>query len=149
MGENFQSEVKVDLPEALILGSSTDGIGWFPKAKAILEIKSISEAGFSKLNSPKEEHIIQSMGIYATALDAPFVSLLYVSKAFGSPMKEFVLQYDSKIYKRWVRKKAQKVEESLELGHPPVADANKYECKDCGYSYFCPQSLSSKDRFRR
>jgi len=138
LGENFKDEVRVDLDEAFVINSRTDGVCVLPTARVLLEIKSIGKE-FDRLTEPKPEHLTQAMGIYATALDVPFVSYLYVSKLWPHEVKEFVLPYNERVYKRWWRKKGSLVEAAIEAGEPPIADADKYQCKDCPYNYFCEQ----------
>ena len=138
LGENFQDEVRVDLNEAFVINSRTDGVAELSNARVLLEIKSIGKE-FDKLTEPKKEHLTQAVGIYATALEVPFISFLYVSKLWPHEVKEFVLAYDERIYRRWWRKKGSKVEAALSAGEPPIADSTKYECRDCAYNYFCEQ----------
>jgi CRISPR/Cas system-associated exonuclease Cas4 (RecB family) len=136
----FQDEIKVDLPEAFILGSHTDGLAEVPRARVLLEIKSIGSE-FDKLTKPKSEHITQACAIYAKALRAPFISFLYVSKQWPHNVKEFVVVYDETHFQRWWKQKGSLVEAALESGIPPVADAGKEECQSCPYAYFCPQKI--------
>ena len=138
--QSFEDEVRVDLPEAFVSNSRTDGLIQTSNAKVVLEIKTIGKE-FEKLKGPKKEHIMQAMGIYATALDAPFVSFLYVSKEYPHPVKEFVLVYDPKPYDRWWKKKGDKIEAALGAKTPPIADSNKSDCQQCGYKYFCEQRI--------
>jgi CRISPR/Cas system-associated exonuclease Cas4 (RecB family) len=134
----FQDEVKVDLDEAMVLGSSTDGVVELDHARVLLEIKSIGSE-FDKLTKPKREHLTQAAGIYATAMDTPFISFLYVSKKWPHDVKEFVVTYDEKYYRRWWKSKGSVVEEALDKGEPPIADGTKDDCGFCPYAYFCPQ----------
>jgi CRISPR/Cas system-associated exonuclease Cas4 (RecB family) len=134
----FRDEVRVDNVEAFVSNSRTDGVVELPQARVLLEIKSIGKE-FDKLTKPKADHINQAVGIYAHSLGVPFISFLYVSKAWPYPVKEFVVPYDSKIYRRWWRKKGSKVDESIESGIPPIADADKNTCNQCPYNYFCDQ----------
>lgn len=136
----FEDEARVDLPEAFVDNSRTDGLVDLPQARVLLEIKSIG-AEFERLKEPKKEHLTQAVGIYATALDAPFISFLYVSKKWPHSVKEFVVPYDPKIYRRWWKKKGAVVEEALEAGAPPIGDATKDQCNWCPYSYFCEHKL--------
>ena len=124
----------------MVLGSSTDGVVELEHARVLLEIKSIGSE-FDKLAAPKREHLTQAVGIYATAMDTPFISFLYVSKKWPHEVKEFVVPYDEKYYRRWWKNKGSVVEEALENGAPPVADASKDDCGFCPYAYFCPQKL--------
>lgn len=134
----FQDEVRVDFEEAFVINSRTDGVIELPDARVLLEIKSIGSE-FDTLTEPKKDHLTQAMGIYATALDVPFVSFLYVSKKWPHSVKEFVLPYNHRVYKRWWRNKGEKVEQALATGTPPIADADKKTCQQCPYNYFCPQ----------
>lgn len=134
----FRDEVRVDLPEAFIINSRTDGVVELPQTRVLLEIKSIGSE-YDKLTEPKPDHMTQAVGIYANALDIPFISFLYISKKWPLPVKEFVVPYDERIYRRWWRSKGKKVEEALEKGEPPIADADKQMCRQCPYNYFCEQ----------
>jgi CRISPR/Cas system-associated exonuclease Cas4 (RecB family) len=149
MGEDFEDEVRVDLPEALIINGSADGRAYFPRCRVLLEIKTISEKEFGKLRKPKSEHLTQAAGLYAKGLDVPFISFLYISKGWPHDMKEYVLVYDDAVFRKWYREKGIKVENALEERRPPKADASPYECKNCSYGYGCPQRLGNKSAFRR
>ena len=143
LGDRFQEEVKISLPEAFVEGSSVDGVIEFDNCRVVLEIKSIGSK-FTSLASPLDYHRNQAMGIYATAVDAPFVSTLYVEKAWPHNFKEFVEVYDPNVYNNWWRKKGRWVEEAIEKGEPPIADSNKWECVDCPYMYACDQAIDPK-----
>lgn len=136
----FEDEVRVDFPEAFVLNSRTDGVVELPKARVLLEIKSMGSE-FDKLTEPKKDHLVQAVGIYATALDVPFISFLYVSKKWPHSVKEFVVKYDPKIYRKWWRKKGSKVDDAIESGIAPIADADKNTCQKCPYNYFCEQRM--------
>jgi len=143
LGSNFAAEVRVDNPEAMLYNGHADGEAFLPHAKVCVEIKTISELGFKGLTKPKPEHITQAMAMYAKGMDAPFVSYLYINKVTGV-IKEFVLTYDEREFKRWWAKKGAPLEEALATGTPPVADATKSECGNCAYSYKegCVSSLA-------
>lgn len=136
----FWDEVRVDNPEAFVLNSRTDGIVELPQARVLLEIKTIGKE-YDKLEAPKEDHINQAVGIYAHSLDVPFISFLYVSKSWPYPVKEFVVPYSSRVYRKWWRKKGSKVDDAIEAGVPPIADSTKSECQQCPYNYFCDQRI--------
>jgi CRISPR/Cas system-associated exonuclease Cas4 (RecB family) len=148
LGKRFHEEVKIDLPEAFVSGSSVDGVIEFDDCRVVLEIKSIGSK-FTSLGSPLDYHRNQAMGIYATAVDAPFVSTLYVEKAWPHNFKEFVEVYDPKVYERWWRDKGSHVEKALEEDRPPLADSNKWECLDCPYGHECNQFIDPKTAQRR
>lgn len=141
LGKNFSAEAKCDL-NGLVRGN-TDGDMWLPEAHGVLEIKTMGSE-FAGLSKPKDDHFIQAMGMYATALDAPFVTYLYISKEWPYDMKEFVEVYDPKIFDRWSRYKGAFVQKALEDGSPPIADAEPAECAECPYAYKCPQKLEKK-----
>lgn len=145
LGGAFHEEVKVDLPEAFVAGSSADGLIELDNCRVVLEIKSIGSQ-FKSLGSPLKYHRTQAMGIYATALDAPFVSTLYVEKAWPHNFKEFVEVYDQSVYDNWWRKKGSWVEKGIETGEPPIADSTKWECVDCPYSHACDQYVDPKQK---
>ena len=136
----FEDEVRVDNVEAFILNSRTDGVVDLPQARVLLEIKSIGSE-YDKLTAPKADHINQAVGIYAHSLEVPFISFLYVSKAWPYPVKEFVVPYDKKVYRKWWRKKGKYVDDAIEAGVPPIADADKSTCQQCPYNYFCEQRM--------
>lgn len=138
---DFRDEVRVDYPEAFVINSRTDGVIDLPHARVLLEIKSIGSE-FDNLTEPKKDHMIQAVGIYATALNVPFISFLYVSKKWPHSVKEFVVPYDKKVYRKWWRNKGSKVDEALNSGQPPIADADKNTCQQCPYNYFCDQRLT-------
>lgn len=141
LGDGFQPEASIDI--AGFIRGNTDGDVWVPSAHAVLEIKTMGSE-FDNLAKPKDEHVLQAVGMYATALDAPFVTFLYVSKAFPYPIKEFVVEYDPSIFRRWMRDKGDKILRALETGDPPVADAGPAECKECPYTRDCPQKVEKK-----
>jgi CRISPR/Cas system-associated exonuclease Cas4 (RecB family) len=136
----FRDEVRVDNAEAFVLNSRTDGVVDLPQARVLLEIKTIGKE-YDKLTSPKKDHLTQAVGIYAHSLRIPFISFLYVSKAWPYPIKEFVVPYTHTVYRRWWRKKGSTVDEAIESGVPPIADGTKNDCRQCPYSYFCEQRI--------
>lgn len=136
MKDKFHEEVRVDLPEAFVSGSSADGVVDLDYTRVLLEIKSIGSE-YLKLTKPKDEHIVQAMGIYATALNCPFVSIVYVQKAWPHAYKEFVLPYDPEVYNTWWATKGSHVEKAIETGEPPIPDSGKWECMDCAYAHAC------------
>lgn len=136
----FEDEVTVDHDEAFIYGSHTDGVIDDDDVRVLLEIKSIGKE-FDTLRKPKPEHIVQAVGMYARALRVPFISFLYVSKLWPHDVKEFVVTYDEAIFRRWWRDKGDVLDQALEKGIAPVADATREDCNMCPYAYLCPQRL--------
>lgn len=149
---DFEDEAYVELIEALIDGGHTDGVailnvfvdGREVRVKVVLEIKTMSEKQFVKLSKPKDDHRVQAHGLYATACDAPFICYLYVDKGFPHPIAEYVETYDHGVYSKWRREKCDPIEEAIEEGVEPVADANKWECEDCSYNKNCAQRVGKK-----
>lgn len=140
----FEDEVNVTIIEALIDGGHADGEGELEFGDFLLEIKTISEDGFKGITKPKaEDHLVQGH-IYAKARNKPFISYIYASKGPGHPIKEFVVPYEERVFREWYLKKAAPVEHALEEGRPPKADANKYECDQCGYQNGCPQRIERR-----
>lgn len=145
---NFEDEVTVDLAESFIENGHADGRIRMPDHTYVIEIKTISADGYSKLTKPKEEHILQA-SIYCRALDAPFMCFLYIDKGTGS-MKQYPLVYDERVYQNWRRDKIEPLEKALETGTEPIADAGKYECGQCGYKNDCAQRIGgNRNPFQR
>lgn len=145
LGDAFHEEVRVDLDEAFVRGSSVDGVIELPNCRVVLEIKTIGKE-FANITKPYHYHRLQAMGIYATALDAPFVSTLYVEKTYPNSLKEFVEVYDPSIYENWWKNKGSKVETGLETGTPPWSDSDKWECLECRYASTCTQFFDPRKR---
>jgi CRISPR/Cas system-associated exonuclease Cas4 (RecB family) len=141
LGTAFEPEKRIEI--GTLVAGNTDGLITLPEVRAVLEIKSMGSA-FTGLKEPKGEHRIQAGGLYATALDAPFTVYLYIDKAWPHDVKEYVEVYDPSIFRRWSRTKGERVQESLEEGSPPVADASPAECGECPYNKDCPQRLDKK-----
>jgi len=138
--EQFKAEAPISMG---FIRGNTDGDIWLPTVHAVLEIKTMGSE-YDGLSAPKEDHQLQANGMYSTALDAPFVVFLYVSKSFPYPIKEFVVEHDPNLFRRWMRNKGEKIQRALERGEPPVADASPTECKECPYGHSCPQRLEKK-----
>lgn len=137
----FEPEARVDM--GLVQGN-TDGSLSLEIADAVLEIKSDGPSTFGKRKGPNPEHRVQAEGLYATGLDKPFVVYLYVQKEWPHSIKEYVRAYDPRIFSRWWRNKGRHVQEALEKGEPPLADAKASECRGCQYAYACPQKITDK-----
>lgn len=135
--QQFSPEAKVDLG---FIRGNTDGDIWLPTVHAVLEIKTMGSE-YKDLGVPREDHQLQANGLYATGLDAPFVVFLYVSKEWPYPIKEFVVEHDPTIFRKWMRAKGEKIQRALESGDPPIADAAPSECKECPYAHACDQKL--------
>jgi CRISPR/Cas system-associated exonuclease Cas4 (RecB family) len=141
LGDAFEDEKRIEI--GTLVAGNTDGLVTLPEVRGVLEIKSMGSE-FNALKEPKGEHRIQAGGLYATALDAPFTVYLYISKDWPHDIKEYVEVYDPSVFRRWSRTKGERVQESLDEGTPPIADASPAECAECPYSKDCPQRLDKK-----
>lgn len=153
----FADEVQVDLPEAMIENGHADGVLEFDtyvrggydvwvRVRVVLEIKSIGDEGFKKLTKVKDEHTTQAHALYATALDVPFISFLYISKAFEAPMHEFVVAYDHKKFLDWSSRKLSVLEKAIDVGEPPIPDiTSHWACNECKYGYPGGCAVKRKD----
>lgn len=156
----FEDEVRVDLPEALVDNGHADGrfyitlnvLGERVRVRGVLEIKTSGEAEFPKVTKPKDDHQIQANGLYANALDCPFIVYIYIGKIFDYERmftREFVVPFSPEIYSDWCRRKLNPIEEALSTGKPPTADASSYECSKCGYNRDCAQRRGGNAPGRR
>lgn len=117
--------------------STTDGI-WTITVPDLelrygLEIKSMKDELFKKLNGPERYHVVQCM-VYMACLDLPFMVALYYNKN-DSSMAEFVVEFDDNIWNaiadkiNYVRRCAVDEEEpEREVG---------FHCRTCRYKYIC------------
>lgn len=144
LGEHFEAEVPVNIIEALIADGSADGVLDMGDHRVVLEIKTINASEFADLNKPKPDHVLQA-SLYATGLDIPFICFLYIGKE-NLMMKQFPIVYDRAVYTEWWYRNIPQIEDALESGKPPVANAKKYECKQCPYTNGCPQSVGRTSR---
>jgi hypothetical protein len=141
-GSAFEDEKRIEL--GTLVAGNTDGLLTLPKVRAVLEIKTVGSSDFPGLKEPKGDHRIQAGGLYATALDVPFTVYLYISKDWPYDIKEYVEVYDPSVFSRWARTKGSRVNEALESGVLPIADASPAECSECHYLTDCPQRLDKK-----
>ena len=148
LGDAFVAEAPVNIAE--FIAGNADGDVYLPKAHAVIEIKTAGNSTFDSLRAPKKEHLLQAVGMYATALDAPFVVFLYFHKTWPHPVKEFVVEYDPSIFNNWMDLKGNKVRRALDRGQPPIADASPSECAKCPYKHACDQRIEKRSgTFRR
>lgn len=97
------------------------------------EYKSINDANFKKLASPKPNHKQQAM-LYAAALNRPVVVYLYLNKN-DSNLSDFPVQFEPTLWAN-LEAKAQRLKGYYDRREPPPADVG-YHCKDCGYAFGC------------
>lgn len=137
-GDAFEPEKRIEI--GTLIAGNTDGLLTLPSVRVVVEIKSMGSE-FEGLKEPKPDHRIQATGLYATALDAPVIVYLYISKQWPHDIKEYVEVYDPSVFRRWVRTKGERVQEALDNDEPPIADATPAECAECPYGYVCPQRI--------
>jgi len=140
--ETFVDEAVCDMQNSAVassydIDSTTDGI-WTITVPDLelrygLEIKSMKDELFRKLNGPEPYHVVQCM-TYMGCLDLPFMVVLYYNKN-DSSMAEFVVEFDDKIWDaitekiNYVRKCAVDEEEpEREVG---------FHCRTCRYAWVC------------
>lgn len=128
--------------------STTDGI-WTITVPDLelrygLEIKSMKDDLFKKLNGPEPYHVVQCH-TYMACLDLPFMVVLYYNKN-DSTMAEFVVIFDDDIWQavtdkiNYVRKCAVDEEEpEREVG---------FHCKTCRYAHVCKPPRPEKRDIR-
>jgi CRISPR/Cas system-associated exonuclease Cas4 (RecB family) len=141
--ETFADEVKVS-PENNIVArnldieSSTDGM-WVINVKGEInlrfgvEIKSINDAGFKKLNGVEPYHVVQ-VHLYMGCLDLPIMIVLYYNKN-DSTMVEYPIKFSSEVWDAIVAKIYYVRERAVEE-KPPEREAG-YHCRTCRYAHVC------------
>lgn len=128
--------------------STTDGI-WTIDVPDLnlrfgLEIKSMKDDLFKKLNGPESYHVVQCH-VYMACLDIPIMVVLYYNKN-DSSMAEFAVVFNDEIWKaiadkiNYVRKCAVDEEEpEREVG---------FHCKTCRYEHVCKPPKPEKRDIR-
>lgn len=109
-----------------------DGIIKYKNKEIILEIKTIHQFGFSKLDRPLEKHIRQ-VACYSMSLGIDYVLFFYEDRNFLK--KKAFLYKVTEEDKRNVLKKIEDVEKALEEGVPPVKELDK--CLYCDRKGYC------------
>ena len=127
-----QSEVSAiyDVPPIYISGR-TDFVIRLPNNKndMLLELKSINNNGFGKLNGPKSEHLIQ-LQLYLNILDVTEGIVLYENKD-NQKLKEFHIKKDKNI---WVDilNRCNKIINMKSVPKPPSVSVHSQYC-NCLY----------------
>lgn len=151
--ETFVEEAKFDERTSATannfeIESTTDGI-WTVSVPELevrfgLEIKSMKDDLFKKLNGPESYHVVQCH-VYMACLDLPLMVVLYYNKN-DSTLAEYVVLFDDKIWKAitdkidYVRKCAvDDVEPEREVG---------FHCRTCRYVHVCKPPKPEKHDIR-
>jgi CRISPR/Cas system-associated exonuclease Cas4 (RecB family) len=108
-----------------------------------LEIKSASDASFSKTREPKPEHIEQ-VHIYMKVLDIPVFWLLYFNKndqSYTPPSPPWLVTFDERLWGKLEQRFAS-WNEHIANGTLPAAMPGMH-CDFCGYQWTCKPKRSS------
>jgi hypothetical protein len=141
--ETFADEVKITpennrVARNLDIESSTDGL-WVISVQGQfdlrfgLEIKSINDAGFKKLNGPEPYHVVQDH-VYMGCMDLPLMTTLYYNKN-DSSMAEYPMSFTTEIWDAIVAK-IHFVRKRAVDDNPPDREAG-YHCRTCRYAHVC------------
>lgn len=151
--ETFVDEAPCNMKNSKVadqyeIESTTDGI-WTLSApehelRFGLEIKSMKDELFKKLNGAESYHIMQCM-VYMACLDLPFMVVLYYNKN-DSSLAEYVLHFDDKMWKA-VTDKINHVRECAVDEEEPEREIG-FHCRTCRYSYVCNPPKPEKKNVR-
>lgn len=131
-----EAEVKAAFEPWGLIDGHADGLLTAPY-RAVLELKSIYGDGFDKLRKPHPEHVLQA-GIYARALNAPFICVIYGNKRDFSEIKQFWMTYPVKVVEKWQSQVMFPIMEAIGEGRFPSFPLPKdYTCSECGYKHGC------------
>lgn len=136
-GEQFQSEVKLSIPELMLTGSA-DGLFTFSGYRFLLEIKTAKEGdsqyGFNALSKkPLADHVRQ-VTPYMKGLNVPFALLFYFCK--NNSMKiEHVVKYDGVVWEE-LRAVAEPIIKAVESG-VRVQPKPGFDCQRCQFLHGC------------
>lgn len=130
------------------IDSTTDGIWTITvpdyHLRFGLEIKSMKDELFKKLNGVESYHAVQCH-VYMACLDLPYMVVLYYNKN-DSSMAEFVLEFDEDLWSAITTKidhvrvcAIDEVEPDREIG---------FHCKTCRYAYVCKPPRPEKRSVR-
>lgn len=127
----FMAERRMRFP-AYRLSFRCDGV--FVLKDWILEIKTVSDSAFIKMQGPRSSDKSQ-IHCYMYTLDVPRTILVYVNRNTGA-MKEFKVYFDQKIWRKVLTVIAS-VFEHKEKGTRPPRVKSTYECRRCKYRPHC------------
>lgn len=154
----FVREVRFDpasdeLFRELRLGGTTDGLTRIvttaSKQRAVIEIKSIGDDGFKKLNGPMESHL-QQAHLYAYRFDCPVIYVWYFNKN-NSDHVVYPVIFNWKIFDTAVQKLVA-LNGHIDAGTVPEREESYMECKNCEFRDMCKPAVlagGGKDRDRK
>jgi hypothetical protein len=156
----FEAEVPIkpdssDIAKQWNIHSSCDGVitGWgapadkdkYPAVRIGLEIKSISDDGFKKLQKPQADHIEQTH-VYMRALDLPLMWLLYYNKNNSNitpSITPFLFTFDSKLWDK-LEMRIAKYTFMAEKNQIPERKTGMY-CRWCPFTWICNPPTNRKN----
>lgn len=133
--------------------STTDGV-WTISVPDLslrfgLEIKSMKDELFKKLNGPDASHVVQCH-VYMACLDLPAMVVLYYNKN-DSSLIEYTVLFQQKVW-RAITSKIDYVREHAIDEKEPLQEVG-YHCRTCRYAYLCkppkPEKVSRRVNLKR
>lgn len=106
------------------------------------EYKSINDANFKKLASPKPNHKQQAV-LYSAALNRPIVVYLYLNKN-DSNLSDFPVAFEPSLWAN-IESKALRIKGHYDRQEPPPAETG-YHCRDCAYAFDCTAYKATQRR---
>jgi CRISPR/Cas system-associated exonuclease Cas4 (RecB family) len=142
------NELNSAMADSYDIESTTDGI-WTITVPDLnlrygLEIKSMKDELFKKLNGPERYHVVQSH-VYMACLDLPFMVVLYYNKN-DSSMAEFVVEFDDDIWDA-ITKKINFVRRHAVDEEEPEREIG-FHCRTCRYVHICKPPKPEKRSIR-
>jgi len=119
-----------------------------PLVRLVLEIKSESPQGYSKLTAPKEQHVEQAH-VYMKCLDAPLTWFLYYNKGnqnyTGTDNPSFLIRYSETIWQR-IETRIRRAWDHNQRSVAPSREEG-VQCQFCDYSWVCkPECLKTSTK---
>jgi len=135
--------LEVDIPPQEDVSGRADAIVGIDNELYVVDFKTISHFGFSKLAEPKSDNVKQ-LELYMHYFDIDKGILLYEDKN-NQAIKEFVLRYDKNIV-QGVLNKFDRLKEYIEKEEvPPIPeDIEDWRCKYCDFKSACKKVQGSK-----
>lgn len=155
-GDEFEFSPEVDInpdsnpiADRMDISGHTDGEcavrAGNDEVRFLLEIKTINDAGYSKISSPHSEHLMQGT-IYQKCLDAPLIVFLYYNKN-DSSMAEFIQPFDELRWKA-IEDKLNMVRRHAMDEDPPDREVS-FQCSRCKYKLVCKPPKRQRARNTR
>ena len=107
-----------------------------------LEIKSISDSGFSKLKSPQKDHLEQTT-VYMATLNLPLMWLLYYNKSssnISTSFSPFLFKFDDKLWHNVLEIRFAQATHMAQTNQVP-AGTEGLHCKWCPFTHACQPAI--------